>query len=201
MQLLSFIVGLIVLILVHEIGHFLAARLLKVDVEEFGIGFPPRMVKLFERNGTIYSLNWIPLGGFVRLKGENDPSIPGSLAAASPWVRLGVLFAGPLMNLAAGVLLGILFYSMVGDPKPLILTVAPNSPAESVDLRAGDLITRVNDHNVTTTGDLQTQIYAVLDQSTQITYQRVGQISTVNLTPRSNPPEGQGAIGIELAPP
>ena len=66
MQLIQFIVGIAVLIFLHELGHFIAARLFKVEVEEFGIGFPPRMVKLFERGGTIYSLNWIPLGGFVR---------------------------------------------------------------------------------------------------------------------------------------
>src|SRR4030065_2480745 len=98
MQLFIFIVGLAALILIHEFGHFIAARLLKVEVEEFGIGFPPRLVKLFEHKGTIFSLNWIPLGGFVRPKGADDPSIPGGLAAASPCVRLGVLFAGSVLN-------------------------------------------------------------------------------------------------------
>lgn len=118
MDLLTFILGIAVLIFVHELGHFLAARLLKVEVEEFGIGFPPRLVKLFERNGTIYSLNAIPLGGFVRPKGENDPSIEGGLAAASPWVRLGVLFAGPLMNLIVGVILGVLLFYSMGERVP-----------------------------------------------------------------------------------
>ena len=74
-QLFQFIFGIAVLIMLHEFGHFIVARLLKVEVEEFGIGFPPRMVKLFEAGGTVFSLNWIPLGGFVRPKGENDPDV------------------------------------------------------------------------------------------------------------------------------
>jgi regulator of sigma E protease len=115
-QLLPFIAGLAALIIVHELGHFLAARLFKVEVEEFGIGFPPRIVKLFEAGGTVFSLNWIPLGGFVRPKGENDPDVPGGLAAASPWVRLAVLFSGPAMNLLAGVILASLLFYNLGEP-------------------------------------------------------------------------------------
>ena len=115
MQLIQFIGGIAVLILLHEFGHFIAARLLKVEIEEFGIGFPPRMVTLFERNGTIFSLNWLPLGGFVRPKGENDPDIEGGLAAASPWVRLGVLFAGPLTNILVGIILGTFLFYSIGD--------------------------------------------------------------------------------------
>ncbi len=64
-------------IITHEFGHFIVARLLKVEVEEFGIGFPPRITTLFHWKGTEFTLNWLPLGGFVRPKGENDPNIPG----------------------------------------------------------------------------------------------------------------------------
>ena len=93
--LVQFIAGLAALIILHELGHFVVARLLKIPVEEFGTGFPPRLAKLFTAWGTDFTLNWIPLGGFVRPKGENDPNIPGGLAAASPWVRVAVWFAGP----------------------------------------------------------------------------------------------------------
>ena len=86
-------------IITHEFGHFIVARLLNVEVEEFGIGFPPRITTLFRWKGTEFTLNWLPLGGFVRPKGENDPNIPGELAASSPWTRLAVLFAGPTVNL------------------------------------------------------------------------------------------------------
>jgi regulator of sigma E protease len=142
MQLLEFIVGIAIVIVLHELGHFLVARLLKVEVEEFGIGFPPRLVKLFEAGGTVFSLNWIPLGGFVRPKGENDPSVPGGLAAASPWVRLAVLFAGPVTNLLLGFALAIILMYNLGEPLPnqvLIQEVMPQSPAEQAGLLAGDL--------------------------------------------------------------
>ena len=109
-QLVQFVLGIAVLLVIHEFGHFLAARSMNVEVEEFGIGFPPRALKLFTYKGTMYSLNWLPLGGFVRPKGENDPTVPGGLAAASPWVRLGVLFAGPAMNLLVGVILAIILF-------------------------------------------------------------------------------------------
>jgi regulator of sigma E protease len=94
----GFFIVLTPIILVHELGHFFAARLSNIRIEEFGLGFPPRALKLAERNGTIYSLNWIPLGGFVRPAGEDDPTIPGGLAGASKRARLFVLFAGAGAN-------------------------------------------------------------------------------------------------------
>jgi regulator of sigma E protease len=90
---------LAVLILVHEVGHFLAALWMRVRVLEFGIGFPPRMVTLAERNGIRYSLNWIPIGGFVQMAGEEDATVSGGLAQKPPWRRALVLSAGSLMNL------------------------------------------------------------------------------------------------------
>src|SRR5258706_7043404 len=87
----------------HEFVHFIVARLFKIPVEEFGFGFPPRVATLFKWQGTEFTLNALPLGGFVRPRGENDPDVPDGLAAANPWKRLGVLFAGPLMNLLTAI--------------------------------------------------------------------------------------------------
>jgi len=115
-QLGQFIAGLAVLIVIHELGHFFAARMLKVDVDEFGIGFPPRLITLFRAWGTQFSINWIPLGGFVRIKGENDPAVEGGMAAANPWVRLTILLAGPMANIAVGVALAIFFIYTLGEP-------------------------------------------------------------------------------------
>jgi len=130
-------------VLIHELGHFVAARLLKVDVEEFGIGLPPRALTLFRWKGTAFTLNWLPLGGFVRPKGENDPSVEGGLAASNPWVRLGVLFAGSFMNLLAGVLVNSMLFAQMGVPdmtSVMLYEVSPNSPAEQAGLQAEDLI-------------------------------------------------------------
>lgn len=204
MELLIFIVGLAVLILIHEFGHFIAARLLKVEVEEFGIGFPPRLTKLFEHNGTVFSLNWIPLGGFVRPKGENDPSIPGGLAAASPWVRLGVLFAGPTMNILVGIILAIaLFYSTgerVAD-KVLIRYVADGSPSAVAGLQADDLFIRVNQQPIDSIEELVAIVEENLGKPTEVVVQRGDQIITTTLTPRSDPPEGEGPMGVGLTNP
>ncbi|PIU22843.1 MAG: RIP metalloprotease RseP, partial [Chloroflexi bacterium CG08_land_8_20_14_0_20_45_12] len=90
-----FIVCLFVMILVHELGHFVTAKRAGVKVEEFGIGFPPRLFGI-KRGETVYSFNAIPAGAFVRLAGEDDPTVPRSLASKSPWTRLKVYAAGPL---------------------------------------------------------------------------------------------------------
>jgi regulator of sigma E protease len=200
----QFVGALAALIIVHELGHFIAARLAGVEVEEFGLGFPPRLATLFTAGGTRFTLNWIPLGGFVRPKGENDPSVPGGLAASSPWVRLAVLSAGPLANLLVGVLLYALIFTRIGVPIPdqvQIIEVASNSPAEQAGLRRGDLIVRVDQTEIDSMAALQEAIRAREDQPTVLAYQRDGQIFETNLVPRSNPPEGQGAIGIVMGNP
>jgi len=201
MQLIEFILGLAALIFIHELGHFIAARLLNVEVEEFGIGFPPRLVKLFEHQGTVFSLNWIPLGGFVRPKGENDPEVPGGLAAASPWVRLGVLFAGPLMNILVGILIGILLFYTLGDritDKVIVSYTTPGSPAEQAGLQPGDLFLTANDKTIDSVEKLQTLIAENLGKPVQIMIQRGEQQIAITVTPRANPPEGEGPMGVAL---
>jgi regulator of sigma E protease len=203
-QILEFALGLIILIIMHEFGHFLAARSLKIEVEEFGLGFPPRAKKLFRLWDTDFTLNWIPLGGFVRPKGENDPTIEGGLAAANPWKRLIVLVAGPAMNIFIALVLGAILFYQMGKPvsdKVLIMNVAPNSPAEQVGLMPGDLILSINGTAITGQQSLQEQVSASLGKSTILIYQRNGQSNTVTLVPRLNPPEGQGAIGIQMTSP
>ncbi|HSO26647.1 MAG TPA: M50 family metallopeptidase [Anaerolineales bacterium] len=204
LTLVEFIAGLVVLIILHEFGHFLAARFLNVEVEEFGIGFPPRITKLFEAWGTEFTLNWIPLGGFVRPKGENDPEVPGGLASATPWVRLTVLAAGSLVNIFIGVILAILLFYSWGDPieeKVLIQQVAPASPAEMAGLQAEDLILAVNGQAIDGVTRLQELINANLGKTVEVTFQRGEEQATVALTPRAEPPPNEGPTGIMLGNP
>lgn len=201
--LLQFVAGIAILIVIHELGHFFAARLLNVDVEEFGLGFPPRLATLFHAAGTRFSLNWIPFGGFVRIKGENDPEVPGGMAAASPWVRLAILFAGPFMNIALAVIIAIILAYNAGEPvldKVQIQGVVEGSPAQLAGLEVSDYILRVNDVEITSADQLHNMIYANLGQSTSIVYQREDQIAEVTLIPRDPPPE-EGAIGILMGYP
>lgn len=204
MPIIEFILGLAALIFIHELGHFIAARLLKVEVEEFGIGFPPRLVKLFEHQGTVFSLNWIPLGGFVRPKGENDPTIEGGLAAASPWVRLGVLFAGPVMNILVGILLGILLFYSLGNPvqdKVIVQEISPDSPAAQAGLLPGDLFVSINNVPIDSIEKLQTNTAGNLGKPVTVVVKRGEELLTFTLVPRTSPPEGQGAMGVALTNP
>ena len=191
-------------VLIHEFGHFVAARLLKVDVEEFGIGLPPRALKLFRWKGTDFTLNWLPLGGFVRPKGENDPNIPGGLAASSPWVRLGVLFAGPIMNLLAGLLVNSILFAQIGIPdmnQVKLYEVTPNSPAAQAGLQADDFILAVDGVKVTGDDQFRSLIQTHLDQPMQITVKRGDQTLDITATPLSSRSAEEGALGILPGPP
>lgn len=148
---LYFFIALFPLVLVHELGHFLLAKLGKVRVEEFGIGFPPRAVTLFRIGETDYTLNWLPIGGFVRLSGEDDPTAPGALAAASKLVRTAVLLAGPVFNfLFAAILLGAAAV-VWGTPEPVlddatvaIVSVQAGSPADAAGVEPGDVVVAID---------------------------------------------------------
>jgi regulator of sigma E protease len=190
------------MILLHELGHFLAARFFGIEVEEFGFGLPPKMFSLFHWKETEFTLNWLPIGGFVRPKGENDPNVPGGLAAANPWKRLGVLFAGPVMNLLTGLIVFIFLVRVDGYhdmSRVQLAEIAPNSPAEASGMLVGDVVAQAAGQPVTDFDTLSGIIKAHLDQPVEFVLQRGGETLTLTATPRSQPPEGQGAIGIRMS--
>lgn len=137
MSVLIFILVLSFLVLIHELGHFIAARRAGIPVEEFGLGYPPRLIKLFTWKKTVFSLNWIPFGGFVRLQGEDDPQ--GEFQTYSAAKRLQVVLAGAIVNFVFGILAFSLIFSVTGIPQPLdqprIAEVAAESPAEETGLQ------------------------------------------------------------------
>jgi regulator of sigma E protease len=202
--LLIFIGAIVLLILIHELGHFLAAKAFKVEVEEFGIGFPPRALTLFTWGGTIFSLNWIPLGGFVRPKGENNPEIEGGLAASSPWVRIAVFAAGPIANLVTAVLLYSLIFARAGlpdDSTTYVTAITPNSPAETAGLQPGDELVSVSDVPIDSSEALHETIEANLGMETTIVVLRDGETHSIDVTPRTDPPPGEGAVGFTFSHP
>ena len=194
-----FIAVLIVLILVHEIGHFAAARLTGVKVEEFGIGFPPRLFS-FKRGETLYSLNAVPLGGFTKLLGEEDPTAPGSLASKSIPARILVLSAGSLMNILLPILLFSISFMIPHDilsEKVLIDDVASGSPAQSAGIEAGEIILEIDGRPVRNRSDVGFFIRLNLGSEIDILLQRTDMTEKiVTVEPRWNPPEEEGAIGI-----
>ena len=192
-----------VLIFIHELGHFATAKWFGIKVEEFGFGFPPRVFG-FKFGGTIYSLNWLPFGGFVRMLGEEDPTDPRSFARQSALKRSIVLVAGSVMNLILPViiitiLLMIPHETLLGGDV-IIRGVAPDSPAKRVGLRSGDTILSVNGQKISSTSDLVEIVALSTGQLIEIRIRRsdgvAGLASTpdlmsfdvVELAPRQDPP-------------
>ncbi len=193
-----FFAVLVVVILVHELGHFATAKLSKVKVEEFGLGFPPRLIG-FKKGETTYSLNAIPLGGFCRMAGEEDPKTPGSLASKSIKIRLLVLSAGSIMNaLLPIVLFSIAFMVptslIVGDV--VVNEVAPNSPAERAGIMPGDTILELNGREIRNLNDLAYNTHLYLGHEVTLLTERDDTQEEVLLVPRWDPPEKEGAMGV-----
>lgn len=200
----SFLAVIIVLVLAHEFGHFITAKARGVRVLEFGVGFPPRLFGV-KRGDTIYSVNAIPLGGFVKLAGEEDPKEQGSLAGKGIPTRLLILSAGALMNL----LLPIVFFAIafmvphqIVQYDVVVARVDPASPALQAGIAVGDRILAVDGRTVDNGNDLSRDIQLNLGSNVTLTLMHTdGTTSNVNLVPRWHPPQGQGAIGIGLEQP
>jgi regulator of sigma E protease len=192
---------LIVLVLTHEFGHFITAKMCKVKVEEFGIGFPPRIWGI-KKGETVYSINAIPIGGFTKLLGEEDPSTPGSLASKSIPVRILVLSAGSLLNILLPVLLFTIAFMVPHDvtlEKVMIKEVAANSPAQAAGIQAGDRILKINSTSLKNRAELSYQIQLNLGEEITMVVQKPDLTEkTIQVKPRWNPPQGQGATGVML---
>jgi regulator of sigma E protease len=288
----SFVIVLGILVFFHELGHYWVARRNGIVVEEFGMGYPPRLVKLFRYDGTDFTLNLLPFGGFARMKGEDAGDMsPGSFNAASLGGRAATLIAGPLMN---ALLAAVLFAAsvMVGFPAPaghpmlsavadgsaaaaigledsdILLTyagrpvqvsledqtttqiradgaagtaqpellvsrngelltlaatpaqvqavlneggyvitlmtmvtgIAENSPAQAAGIQPGDQVLAVDDTIITRENSLSDEIQRRLGESITMTLWRDNGWVAVNVVPRIDPPQGEGAVGVALAP-
>ena len=205
LSILEFILAFGVLVFLHEFGHFIFARLSHIEVEEFGFGYPPKIVRLFRWRGTDFTLNWIPVGGFCRMKGETGTaSEPGSFQAASPWRRLLTLLGGPMMNLFLGMIIITFLIMRVGaaDPTRVQITgVAKNSPAAVANMQVGDIFVDINGQKVEGLDSLSALVKANQGKLTEITLLRGTQTIPVELTPRVTPPEGEGAMGTVISNP
>ncbi len=270
-SIVGFFIVFSILVLFHETGHFIAAKLNGVTVEEFAFGYPPRLLTLWRGKGflvvdrrkliidhrrlrlpdnlragvwvkyeyetddaghhylthveivdsdnpaaagasyveefeagTRYSLNVVPFGGYVKMLGEEDPSAPGSLASKRWLVRFGVLAAGSLMNLVLAVLLFSTIYLIGWDeglPGPVqIRDVAPNSPAEQAGLEVGDLVLSIDGMPVQSSLELVEQTQARVGMPVTLYVQRGAEHFSVRLVPRENPPQGEGAMGVQISP-
>lgn len=192
------------LIIIHELGHFFAARSVGVKVEEFGIGIPPR-AKAWRRNGVLWSINWIPFGGFVRVKGEDGADMSeGSMNRKGPVQRAFFLIAGSAMNFLAAIILSIVIVAFQGIPDTTsniyIASVAAQSPADGAGWLPGDTIHAVDGEVITTSAQLQNAIGDRAGEKVGITVRRGDELIETSVVPRENPPGGQGATGISMVP-
>jgi regulator of sigma E protease len=204
---------LVLLVVVHELGHAIAARRNGVVVEEFGIGFPPRAWKKKLKNGVLFTLNWLPLGGFVKLQGEHDSaSKKGDYGAATYWQKTKILLAGVAINwlVAAGILTVL---AWVGLPKilpnqftipsdttitkqPVELTVvAKDSPAESAGLKVGDKVVRFAGEPVPTADALAQKTEQKKGQKVEMIYSRKGVEYSTSVTLREDSKTGYLGVG------
>ena len=208
----EFLAVLGVVVVVHEFGHFAAAKAFGIKVNEFGFGFPPRLLGI-RKGETVYTINALPLGGFVRLEGENDPTQPRSFASKSVGARVVVLVAGVVMNVLLGVVLlaGFFMFTVTENQGPTGITlrdgtplevrsVAPGSPADAAGLRAGDLILEMDGTPLERLDDLVEGINANLGSEVEWVLEREGSRKAVRLVPREDPPQGIRAEWLAASP-
>lgn len=211
-----FLLILSLLVLVHEAGHFFVAKFFKIRVEEFGFGLPPRAFgKKFGE--TIYSLNWLPIGGFVKLYGEDaagggqvqisdrsslakdqrpktkDPNIDRAFFSKPAWQRALVVFAGVFMNFVLAVLIISFLFSVVGVPVPkdsvLVSAIVPNAPADKAGLKVGDVIEEINGTKITSSSQL-----------VAITKERLGKKLTLRITRSASSGQESRIKNLEITP-
>lgn len=199
----SFVIMFSLLVFAHEFGHFIVAKLNGVRVEEFGFGYPPRLLTLGSWRGTVISINWLPIGGFVRMS-EDDPSVEGSLASKGRTTRALVYVAGALMNvLLAMVLYSVIF--MMGTLVPVegpgagIYVVAAESPAERAGFRPGDTIVSINGQTIQNVQQAVELTRANLGKPIEVVLRRDGKLlPPITVTPRVEPPPNEGPLGVSL---
>jgi regulator of sigma E protease len=221
---LAFVGVLVVLVLVHELGHFIVAKRSGITVQEFGVGFPPRIGSVVW-HGTRYSLNWIPLGGFVKMLGEDgeaeadklrqrglseaavDKAMAGAFNRKPIWVRIVVLVAGVAMNFLLASLLFAVALSLPAQEGrgPLTITeVQAGSPAVVAGLRIGDVITAADGRSFEISRDLTAYVRTRAGHLVQLSVMRGGQQTIVSVTPRAlsdaDEAKGLGAIGFSYEP-
>ena len=191
------------LIFIHELGHFATAKWFGIKVTEFGFGFPPRIFGV-RYGDTVYSLNWIPLGGFVRMVGEEDPSHPRSFAGQAIWKRAVVLVSGSVMNLAFPIAVFATLFTLPHDTvigTVTITGVSPDSPAQKAGLRPGDTVLEVEGKRVANHIELVQAVMSRLGRPTEFTIRRglivtglafspeLAPVEQVTIVPRLRPPE------------
>lgn len=193
-----------VIILVHELGHFLMARRVGIEVEEFSIGFGPKLVG-FRGAETQFSIRLIPMGGYVKMlgeEGEDEDSVhdnPASYQNKSPLQRMAVIAAGPVMNFVLALLIFIIIYGAIGVTinEPRIGALVSGYPAEAAGLEAGDEILSIDSQKMSLWIDIQKYIQSNQNNSLEFTVRRRQEVLNIEVTPR----RGETYPEVGIVPP
>lgn len=215
------ILVLSLLVLLHELGHFLIAKLFGIHVLEFGIGLPPKALKLFKHKETEYTLNWLPIGGFVRLAGEEtDPTLwerinpltHSHMFFAKPaWQRALVIIAGVTMNFLIGIACFSLIYTKMGIPNEvgrevMVTEVVAGSPAQLAEIKVEDVVVKIGETEIENSEQFveivkQNKGKAISLYLTKVDMngKRADTLRQISVIPRENPPVGEGALGVAVS--
>lgn len=213
---ISFIVVLGVLVFIHEFGHYISAKLAGIRVEEFALGFGPKIISK-EQGETVYSIRAIPLGGFCKMTGEVPPDEKMSdeekeiyyeakekgrtFDQKSPWKRFAVIFNGPLMNFILTALIFTIIYAGYGiavdsSDSNVIGDIVPGMPAAESGFKIGDKIIEIEGNSINKWSDLSGIINASANKSLEVKFERNGEVKKTNVTPRFDETVGYAMIGI-----
>ncbi|WP_421695257.1 RIP metalloprotease RseP [Aestuariivirga sp.] len=196
---LPFLVALTIIVFIHELGHFLVARWCGVDVEAFSIGFGKEIFGWYDKHGTRWKVAWIPLGGYVKFRGdanaaslpdaealERAKSDPGNFHGKSVWKRAAVVAAGPIANFILAIAIFSAAFMLVGSPviEPRVDEIQPGSAAEQAGLQKGDLILSIDGSKISDFGDLQRAVVNRAGEELTLTLQRNGETREVKIVPQ-----------------
>lgn len=211
MDILIFVLALSILVLVHELGHFFAAKITSVRVDEFGLGLPPRIIGK-KKWGTTWSLNWLPIGGFCSLFGEDPSSAPTGLRngeaefsfqSKNPWQKMVIVLGGVIMNLVLSIFIFTVVYAILGVPKETervkIIGVAKNSPAEVSGLKEGDWIRSIDGVEIKKGIELTQKVEKNRGKEINLFINREGQDIALPIQIREIAPEGEGLMGVVIS--
>jgi len=203
MDILIFVLALSILVLVHEFGHFFAAKITGVKVEEFGLGLPPKILS-WKKWGTIWSLNWLPIGGFCKLYGEEGGgSGKDAFNNKNPWQKGLIVLGGVLMNLVLAITIFSVVYTILGIPvdtdRVRIIGVAKDSPAEAVGLKIEDVVVSVGDRELKKAAELTEEVAKYKGRKVEIVVDRKGEKELFVIPVREKAPDGQGLLGLVIS--
>lgn len=186
------------IILIHELGHFLLAKMNGITVTEFSLGMGPRILST-EKGGTRYSWKLLPFGGSCAMLGEDEEaSDDGSFGSKSVWARISVIAAGPIFNFILAFLLSLFIIGSIGFDKPIVAAVSPGYPAAQAGMKEGDIITKMNRKNIVVSREISNYVSFNQQKPVTITYMRDGQTHTAELTPQKGE-DGRYVFGISAS--